>query len=108
MFGSVRVKLAELMEGVSLISAVPKSAAAAEISGLAYDSRKVGPGFLFFAFPGSKADGRQFAAQAVDKGAVAVISEAPAPAGFTGTWLRAAHGRHALATASSNFYNHPD
>jgi UDP-N-acetylmuramoyl-L-alanyl-D-glutamate--2,6-diaminopimelate ligase len=108
MFGSTGVKLAGLMEGVSLISAIPEAVAGADITGLAYDSRKVQPGFLFFAFPGSKTDGRQFAAKALEQGAVAVVSEAPAPADFTGHWIRAAHGRHALAAASGNFYNHPD
>jgi UDP-N-acetylmuramoyl-L-alanyl-D-glutamate--2,6-diaminopimelate ligase len=108
MFGSTSVKLAEVMEGVPVISAIPDSVAAVEVSGLAYDSRKAAPGFLFFAFPGSKTDGRRFATQALEKGAVAVISEAPAPADFTGHWIRTAHGRHALAIASGNFYNHPD
>ena len=79
MFGSAGVKLAQVMEGVPVISAIPDSVAAAEVRGLAYDSRKAAPGFLFFAFPGSKTDGRQFAAQAIEKGAVAVISEAAAP-----------------------------
>src|SRR5689334_20595930 len=108
MFERKAVKLAGLMERVPLISAIPESVATAEITGLAYDSRKVQPGFLFFAFPGSKTDGRQFAAQALGKGAVAVVSEAPAPPDFVGQWIRAAHGRHALALASGNFYNHPD
>ena len=49
------------------------------VTGLAYDSRRVAPGVLFFAFPGSKADGRQFAADALARGAVAVVSELPAP-----------------------------
>ena len=107
------MKLADVLQGVSLISSVPKSVAAAEIKGLAYDSRKVAPGYLFFAFPGSRTDGRQFAAQALEKGAVAVVSETEAPKDFSGpsgafTWIRAQHGRHALATASGNFYNHPD
>jgi UDP-N-acetylmuramoyl-L-alanyl-D-glutamate--2,6-diaminopimelate ligase len=107
MFGG-GVKLADVLQGVSLISSVPESVAGAEIKGLAYDSRKVAPGYLFFAFPGSKTDGRQFAAQALEKGAVAVVSEASAPKDFSGLWIRAEHGRHALATASGNFYNHPD
>ena len=102
------MKLADVLQGVSLISSFPKSVAGAEIKGLAYDSRKVARGYLFFAFPGSKTDGRQFAAQALEKGAVAVVSEASAPKDFSGHWIRAEHGRHALATASGNFYNHPD
>ena len=32
----------------------------------------------------------------------------PAPGGFNGTWLQAAHGREALAIAARNFYNKPD
>ncbi|UTP38414.1 UDP-N-acetylmuramoyl-L-alanyl-D-glutamate--2,6-diaminopimelate ligase [Phenylobacterium sp. LH3H17] len=44
------------------------------IEGVTADSRKVRPSFLFAALPGSKADGREFAAKAVAAGAVAVIS----------------------------------
>jgi UDP-N-acetylmuramoyl-L-alanyl-D-glutamate--2,6-diaminopimelate ligase len=100
--------LAELLSGAPLLSPIPGPEASKEIGGLAYDSRKVKPGFVFFAFAGAKADGRLFAAQAVAQGAVAVVSEAPAPPDFDGLWLRVAHGRQALATASGNFYNHPD
>lgn len=50
-----------------------------EISGLAVDSRKVAPGFLFAALPGSRVDGRTFIDQAVAQGAVAVL----APPGTT-------------------------
>jgi UDP-N-acetylmuramoyl-L-alanyl-D-glutamate--2,6-diaminopimelate ligase len=45
-----------------------------EIRGLTSDSRKVGEGFLFAALPGRQADGRNFIAQAVAKGAVAVLA----------------------------------
>jgi UDP-N-acetylmuramoyl-L-alanyl-D-glutamate--2,6-diaminopimelate ligase len=79
-----------------------------EVRGLAYDSRKVQAGFLFFAFAGAKADGAQFAQAALHKGAVAVVSDRPAPAGFQGIWLQTPHGRKALAVASKNFYHHPD
>jgi UDP-N-acetylmuramoyl-L-alanyl-D-glutamate--2,6-diaminopimelate ligase len=65
-------------------------------------------GFLFFAFAGAHADGRQFAQAAAAKGAVAVVSELPAPEGFPGTWIEAEHGRQALALASRNFYGQPD
>ena len=78
------------------------------MTGLEYDSRRVQAGFLFFAFPGARADGREFAKQAMDKGAVAVVSELPAPEGFQGTWIEVEHGRQALAVASRNFYGNPD
>ncbi|MCK9379979.1 MAG: UDP-N-acetylmuramoyl-L-alanyl-D-glutamate--2,6-diaminopimelate ligase [Sulfuritalea sp.] len=43
---------------------------------LTADSRRVRPGDVFVAFPGAQADGRDFVAQAVAKGAAAVIAEA--------------------------------
>ena len=71
--------LNELLADVSVLSPPPESLASETIQGVAYDSRKVAPGFVFFAFPGANADGRQFAAQAMARGAVAVISELPRP-----------------------------
>jgi UDP-N-acetylmuramoyl-L-alanyl-D-glutamate--2,6-diaminopimelate ligase len=46
-----------------------------EIAGLAADSRSVRPGFLFAALAGTKLDGRAFAAQAVARGAVAILTD---------------------------------
>ncbi|MEU2610820.1 UDP-N-acetylmuramoyl-tripeptide--D-alanyl-D-alanine ligase [Micromonospora sp. NPDC007271] len=44
-----------------------------------FDSRKVGPGGLFVAFPGEKVDGHDYAAAAVASGAVAVLGTREAP-----------------------------
>ncbi len=74
------------------------------VLGLEYDSRRVGPGFVFFAFRGTRADGRQFAEDAVSRGAVAVVSEDPAPAGFPAPWIVVGHGRQSLAMAARRFY----
>ncbi len=46
-----------------------------EITGVTGDSRKVKPGFLFAALPGSQVDGAAFAAKAVEAGAVAVLAD---------------------------------
>ncbi|HYJ00187.1 MAG TPA: UDP-N-acetylmuramoyl-L-alanyl-D-glutamate--2,6-diaminopimelate ligase [Thermoleophilaceae bacterium] len=46
-----------------------------EITGLAYSSRSVSPGALFFCVPGFKSDGHDFAADAVERGAVALVCE---------------------------------
>jgi len=102
------MQLANVLEGVPLVGGLPPAFAEREVLGLAYDSRKVEPGYLFFAFSGAKTDGAQFAAAAMQKGALAVMSDRPAPGGFNGTWLHAAHGRQALAVAARNFYNKPD
>jgi UDP-N-acetylmuramoyl-L-alanyl-D-glutamate--2,6-diaminopimelate ligase len=49
--------------------------AAVEVGSLAYDSRKVGPGTLFFCVPGEKSDGHDFAGTAVEAGAVGLVVE---------------------------------
>ncbi len=47
----------------------------AEVADLAYDSRKAGPGTLFFCVVGEQRDGHEFAAQVVEAGAVALVVE---------------------------------
>ena len=100
--------LGQVLTGVRTRQPIPARLADVAVAGLEYDSRRVGPGFLFFAFPGARADGRDFARQAVERGAAAVVSELPAPAGFTGGWIEVEHGRQALALAARNFYGAPD
>ena len=45
-----------------------------EVTGLASDSRKVQPGYLFAALPGTETDGCRFIADAVSRGAVAILA----------------------------------
>src|SRR5262249_15761863 len=78
------------------------------ITGLACDSRRVAAGDLFFAFPGANVDGRKYAAEALEKGALAAVSELPAPDGFAGIWIQVDHGRRALAWACRNFFGPPE
>ena len=101
------MNLSQVLTGVTLLrTSAPLPAV--EVRGIAYDSRKVEPGFLFFAFAGAKTDGAQFAATALQKGAVAVVGDRPVPGGFSGLWLQVPHGREALALSARNFYNKPD
>ena len=100
--------VAEVLSGVLQKSEMPAAIASEQVAGLAYDSRKVQKGWLFFAFPGKHADGRGFAQQAIERGALAVVSESSRTADFCGQWLQVAHGRHALALAARNFFGGPD
>ncbi len=100
--------LDDLLSGVRLKSPLPENAARIDVTGLDYDSRRIEPGNVFFAFPGARTDGRQFATQALSRGAVAILSELEPPPGFSGVWIQLEHGRQALATAAGNFYGHPD
>jgi UDP-N-acetylmuramoyl-L-alanyl-D-glutamate--2,6-diaminopimelate ligase len=102
------MNLEEILSGVRLSEPLPAELAHVPIQGLDYDSRRVQPGSLFFAFPGSRTDGRQFAADAVARGAAAVASESEAPPELGSRWVRVEHGRHALALAARNFYGRPD
>jgi len=100
--------LGEILTGVRLKAPLSPVLSRLDIAGLEYDSRRVQPGFLFFAFPGSRADGREFARDAVARGAAAVASESPAPEGFASPWIEVEYGRHALALSARNFYHRPD
>ena len=74
-----------------------------EIAGVTADSRKVQPGFLFAALPGSQADGAAFAAQAVQAGAVAILSGS-AIDGLDVPVLQVADPRRAYALAAASFW----
>jgi UDP-N-acetylmuramoyl-L-alanyl-D-glutamate--2,6-diaminopimelate ligase len=77
-----------------------------EISGLTADSREVQPGWLFAALPGAKADGARFVADAIAKGAVAVLvrrgTGVTVPEGVA--LLSVVEPRHSLAQMASRFY----
>ncbi len=90
----------EVLAGVRLKQPLAAELARTQVESLEYDSRRVKKGALFFAFPGARADGRSFAAQAIDGVAIAVVSELPAPEGFHGNWIEVEHGRRALALAA--------
>jgi len=98
----------QVLSGVRLQSTLPAELASTPVQGLAYDSRNVAEGYLFFAFPGARADGRAFAQSAMDRGAIAIVSELPRPDDFPGAWIQVEHGRQALAIAGRNFFERPD
>ncbi|MGA7214384.1 MAG: Mur ligase domain-containing protein, partial [Terrimicrobiaceae bacterium] len=52
---------------------------ATRVESLSCDSRRVTPGTLFFALRGARTDGAQFVAQATEKGAIAIVSDAALP-----------------------------
>lgn len=77
-----------------------------EIRSLAYDSRRVGPGGLFFAVPGEHTDGHRFVPDAVAAGADAVVVQHELPdAGVP--QLVVTNARHALADAADLWFGEP-
>lgn len=79
------------------------------VSSIAYDSREVVGGSVFVALRGAKADGARFAADAAKRGAIAVVSEGPAPddAPAGPLWISVADARAALAELAALFYGRP-
>ena len=77
-----------------------------EITGLRYDSRRVGPGNLFVAVRGSCFDGHSFHRTSVDKGAVAMVGEKPALS-KRATMIVVPNSREALARLAATYYGDP-
>ena len=76
------------------------SALARQVKAVAYDSRKAGPGSLFVALKGQRLDGASFAAQALKRGALAVVAETEPPPGTTSPWILVSDARTRLHSGS--------
>jgi|HubBroStandDraft_6_1064221.scaffolds.fasta_scaffold22747_3 UDP-N-acetylmuramoyl-L-alanyl-D-glutamate--2,6-diaminopimelate ligase len=103
------MNLGEVLKGIDGVRV--SGPANPRVNSVACDSRKVAGGALFFALPGEKVDGIEFAQSAIALGAVAVASPHARPTniaeGITWIELSARKERRALATAAANFYGHP-
>ena len=79
------------------------------ISGIVMDSRRVAPGNLFFALPGLRSDGARFIDEAIQRGAVAVVSPAmPSLPHPKATFIQVADARTALARVARRYFRAPD
>ena len=83
------------------------AAAAREVTSIAYDSRTVTPGAVFVAVRGAQREGTTYAAQAIEKGAVAIVADRAADGDAGVPWIVAGDGRVALAACAAAFYRHP-
>lgn len=80
------------------------AAAALDVSGIASDSRKVKPGDLFVALAGSRADGAAFVADAVSRGAAAVVVTEGTKVEVSVPVVPVASPRRFLALAAARFH----
>ncbi len=97
---------------MELVAAVPAAEVAPaarnlEVARVTSDSRQVRPGDLFVAVRGEKQDGLAFTADAAARGAVAVVSDRPAPEDATVPWVRVESPRRALALWSARLHGNP-
>ena len=99
-----------VLRGRGLIKAddaLQADAVVGAVAGIAHDSRSVKAGDVFVALRGQHADGTSFARQALQRGAVAIVSEQPAPPDVHVPWAIVGDARVALAELAATFYRHP-
>ena len=95
--------LRDLFAGVD--ATVPPGAATVDVRALAVDSRRAAPGTLFAALPGVNEDGARFAAEAVGRGAIAVLASRPLEVGAP--VVTAINPRRAFSLAAARFHGEP-
>jgi UDP-N-acetylmuramoyl-L-alanyl-D-glutamate--2,6-diaminopimelate ligase len=78
-----------------------------EVAGLAYDSRQVGAGYVFFAIRGERSDGHDFLGQAAGRGAAALVVGRPSPRPSGTTLIRVRDVRRLLGLWSAHFFGEP-
>ncbi|HAV14672.1 MAG TPA: UDP-N-acetylmuramoyl-L-alanyl-D-glutamate--2,6-diaminopimelate ligase [Opitutae bacterium] len=98
--------LTQLLQGVEFD--LHKKRNESEVTCLITDSRRVVPGALFFAIGGLRTDGNHFVEEAVDRGAVAIVTEQDLGAHFPIDYVKVKDVRQALAEISREFYGRPD
>src|SRR5918992_918837 len=82
-----------------------KGAPEVEVSRLAYSTEQVGPGAVFFCVPGFRADGHDFAPEAIERGAAALVCERPLGLGVPEVVV--GDVRAAMGPAAARFYGDP-
>jgi len=97
------MELAAVLPGAE----IGPSARGLEVARVTADSRSVRPGDLFVAIRGARFDGLDYAADAVRRGAVAVVADCPAPEGAPVAWIPVADPRRALARMAARLHGDP-
>jgi UDP-N-acetylmuramoyl-L-alanyl-D-glutamate--2,6-diaminopimelate ligase len=95
--------LERLVAAIGAVDVVGR--ASVEVGDLAYDTRAVVPGALYFCVPGARADGHDFADEAIARGAVALVVERPLAVSVPQVVVPDA--RVAMAPAADVFFAHP-
>lgn len=99
------MKLNEIIETIPVVAV--SGSLDVDIADVCYDSRKASEGSLFCALKGLDHDGNEFVGNAVDKGAVAVVSGEKFRADYSVTWIEVADARAAMGKAAGNLYGNP-
>lgn len=97
------MKLSELLYGVSVVAV--NGSTTVEPRSITTDSREVRPGTLFIAIRGTRVDGQQFIEQALQQGAIAIVTETmPASFATDKTYVQVSDAALASALIAAQFY----
>lgn len=100
------IELNDLIQVVDAVEVVGD--VSVEIGGLAFDSRKVEKGFLFFALKGTHVDGHNYITKAIQLGASAIVCESiPAQQGEGVAFVAVGDSSAALGLMAAKFYGNP-
>ena len=80
---------------------------ATPITGIGHDSRTVRPGDLFVALAGQRHDAQRYVPEALERGAAAIVAEAPVDAPADRAVVLVPSARAALADLAAAFHGHP-
>lgn len=104
------MRLAQLLQTIERLARQPvslRSIPDADVRSVAYDSRRVGAGDLFVALRGHKATGADFAADAIARGAVAIVADQLPSQPVAVPWMVVVDARQAMAVLADEMYEHP-
>ncbi len=96
------MKLHTLLKALPLVKPALENP---EITAIVNDHRKVEPGSMFICIKGHRVDGHEFAQEAAEKGAAAIISEKPLSLSLPVMVVN--DTKHAMAVLADVFYGHP-
>src|SRR3954470_21604208 len=103
---ALRRRLIRAMQLREVLGDAARDAPPVEVTALAYDNRLVTPGTLFFCVPGFTRDGHDFAPDAIERGAVALVVERPLGLGQVPE-IRVPDVRAAMAPAAARLNGDP-
>lgn len=105
------ITLEDIIAGIKPVQTIGTIKKEAKILGVTQDSREIDEGYVFVAIRGRELDGETFAASAVSRGALCVVTEHPIslapPWDEKATQLVVKDAREALAVLSAMFWGHP-
>lgn len=98
--------ITSVLESLGVSAQIGSSAEDISLTGIAFDSREVRPGYAFVCITGEHVDGNQYIPEAISRGAACIFSESDR-ANCAVPYFKVADIRQAMAELSADFYGQP-